>query len=235
MPPLDHVTLYEALHRGEPGDGRFYQRALAEHGAVLELGAGYGRLAGPLQRAGHRVRGLEIDEAMVARGRALEPAVRWTQGDMATFRTSERFDAIVAAHNTLLCVPIEAVRATFALVVEHLAPGGRLLFDVYRTEGIEDDEEDEPEHLVAVEIEGERHDVFETNRVAAGVLEARYDFRRRDGTVSRLLTVHHLHSVATLRRCLDEAGLTVLDEHGGFDGEPFDDEAERWVVVAARP
>ena len=65
------ARLYDLDLQDDPGDLDLYL-ALADRadGPVLELAAGTGRLAVPLALAGHQVTAVDIDAAMIDRGRS---------------------------------------------------------------------------------------------------------------------------------------------------------------------
>ena len=59
--------LYHLLHRGNPGDLRWYRQRCAGAQRILELGCGDGRLLVPLAQDGAQVVGVDASEAMLAR------------------------------------------------------------------------------------------------------------------------------------------------------------------------
>lgn len=65
-----------------------------------------------------------------ARERGVE--VQWVQGDMRDFSLGRSFDLVVIAANSLLHLhSSEDAVSCFRSVRSHVAPGGRLAFDVY--------------------------------------------------------------------------------------------------------
>ena len=71
-PTADAIArLYDLDLSVDPGDVELYE-ALAKRtgGPIVELAAGSCRIAAPLAEAGYRVVGVDIDEAMMNRGRA---------------------------------------------------------------------------------------------------------------------------------------------------------------------
>src|SRR5690349_16339482 len=82
-------TLYDAWCESVDEDIAFYLAACAAaDGPIVELGVGSGRIAVPLCRAGHTVRGLDASPAMLARARAraetfgVEERLELTLGDL---------------------------------------------------------------------------------------------------------------------------------------------------------
>ena len=70
---LYEPEIYDARAQGVPGDVEFFLRLAKEANAaghpVLELATGTGRVAIPIARAGVRVVGLDLSEAMLAHAR----------------------------------------------------------------------------------------------------------------------------------------------------------------------
>jgi SAM-dependent methyltransferase len=104
--------------------------AAAEAGPVLDVGAGVGRVALDLARAGHDVTALDLDAELLAELHARAEreglAVRTEQADAAGFALSgPPFGLIVVPMQTIQLLPGRAARAAFlASAREHLASGG---------------------------------------------------------------------------------------------------------------
>lgn len=115
---------------------RFYlEEARKSGGRVLELACGSGRMTIPLAQAGVDIIGLDLSASMLDAARAKASAARvnvqFVQGDMRSFELKQKFSAIFIAGNSLLhLLDIGDLQHCFARVRRHLAPGGRLLFDV---------------------------------------------------------------------------------------------------------
>jgi SAM-dependent methyltransferase len=122
----------------EEGELEFYlelaQQAKAAGGRTLELAAGTGRIAIPLARAGVPILGLDISPDMLARARAKSGGldnVAWVEGDMCDFDLGDRFGLVTIPSGTFqLLLEIEDQLACLRCVERHLAPGGRLAFDL---------------------------------------------------------------------------------------------------------
>jgi SAM-dependent methyltransferase len=105
---------------------------------VLEYGIGSGRIALGLARSGVNVTGVDLSRPMLTALSARlsrEPAevrarVRAVQGDMRRKRLRRRFPLVIAPFNVILHLYTPADMQQFlARVSEHLAPGGRFVFD----------------------------------------------------------------------------------------------------------
>ena len=132
----DHIRLY-----GERPDVPFYiEAAKRSGGPVLELACGTGRVLLPTARAGVAITGLDRSPEMLARCRdklATEPAdvrsrVDLVEGDMRNFDLGRSFSlATVPFRGFQHLITIADQLACLSSVRRHLAPGGRLVFDLF--------------------------------------------------------------------------------------------------------
>ncbi|WP_426959635.1 class I SAM-dependent methyltransferase [Muricoccus radiodurans] len=136
-PLYDRADLYDAIVQPGPCEAFYREEARRCGGPVLELACGTGRLTLPLARDGHEVVGLDASHSMLsaARRKAREAglSVSFEHGDMRSFDLDRRFALIIVSCNSLAHLTTnEKVRACLIRVRRHLAPGGRLAFDVVR-------------------------------------------------------------------------------------------------------
>jgi SAM-dependent methyltransferase len=119
------------------GDLEVYAGLAPAGGAVLELGAGSGRLTLALARGGFRVTGIDIAPAMLAQADAARTAlpptvaerVRLKLADMTALDLHRTFDLVICPFFTLAHVPPARLRRrTFAAAGRHLKPGGYAAF-----------------------------------------------------------------------------------------------------------
>lgn len=129
--------LYDRLFPGGGASVDFY-RAEAERqgGSVLELGCGTGHKLIPIAFDGHPCTGLDLSPDMLSEARRKADgrgvAVEWVQGDMRAFDLGRTFDLVFIAANSLLHLhDADALVDCFRSVRRHLAPGGRVVFDVF--------------------------------------------------------------------------------------------------------
>lgn len=105
------------------------QLADAEGSPVLDLGAGTGRVALALARAGHEVVALDVDAVFLAtlRDRADGLPVTTVRADARAYELGRRFPLVLAPMQTVQLLGGAAGRARFlACAAAHLAPGGLL-------------------------------------------------------------------------------------------------------------
>jgi SAM-dependent methyltransferase len=228
------AALYDRLFPGREESIGFY-RAEAERqgGSVLELGAGTGQKLVPIAADGHAATGLELSPAMLAgaRRRAADAGVEvtWVEGDMRAFDLGRTFDLVMIAANSLLHLhdPDDLVGCLRA-VRRHLAPGGRLVLDVFNpsvrllagADGVRRRRDDltftDPERGV-VHVE-----VAETYDAAAQVTRGTW-FLATDAEADVHVVPLELRSVfpQELPLLLSLAGLRLVERFGDWSRAPF--------------
>jgi len=124
---------------------------------VLDLGAGTGRVALALARAGHEVVALDLDAGFLAalRTRAGELPVTTEQADAREYDLGRRFPLILAPMQTVQLLGGPAGRARFlATAAAHLAPGGLLACALADALDAFDAEHDQPPPPDQTEVDG---------------------------------------------------------------------------------
>lgn len=237
------AELYALVHRGTPGDVDYYRAACAGAGSVLELGCGYGRVLAALEGVETRV-GLDLHDGLLAMARAAAPAADVRAGDMRAFDLGRTFDRVLIPHSGLYCLLSDAdVRACLACAARHLAPGGRLVADAYvgdgfhATERPEDFGTDELVPLMTVSDGAREWDVAERSTWDrdAQTLEVTYVHTPLDGGAPVEGAIPQRYLLRDqLERLFGQAGLRVETLASGFEGEPYDEDADVWSLVAAR-
>jgi SAM-dependent methyltransferase len=118
---------------GYDGDLALWRRLGADTagGPLLDLGCGTGRVAFDLARNGHRVRGLDLDPALVAafneRARASGLSADATAADAREFELGRKFAMVLAPMQFLQVLGGTGERlACLRCAHRHLGPGGRL-------------------------------------------------------------------------------------------------------------
>lgn len=107
---------------------------------ILELAVGTARAAIPLAQAGHRVVGVDYDEAMLDIARRKRDAVGLTErqlklvrGDCVKLKLNERFDWACVFFNTFLAfATLDQQDAVLQGVLRHLKPRGRFWVDIFQ-------------------------------------------------------------------------------------------------------
>jgi SAM-dependent methyltransferase len=125
------------------GDEDIYAGLARPGGAILELGAGSGRLTAGLAARGFEITGVDIAPAMLAQAEAriatLPPEVRaritLRRGDMTALDLKGVFDLVICPFFTLAHVPTGAAwKNTFGVAARNLTVGGLAAFHLPRLE-----------------------------------------------------------------------------------------------------
>jgi SAM-dependent methyltransferase len=131
------ARLYDPWSRSVVEDVSFYvEEAVRCGGPVLELGVGTGRVAIPVAAAGIRVVGVDLSGGMleVARERAELAGVEvdLRRGDMRDPPIEGVFPLVLIPFRSLLHMETDRDRrVALRAIAKHLAPAGRLIFDVF--------------------------------------------------------------------------------------------------------
>lgn len=131
----EHIAgMYDDLYGGIEPAAIHTLRELARGGRALELGIGTGRVALPLQRAGIKVHGVDISEAMVAKLRTKPGGERIpvTIGNFTDLLEEGTFNLVYVVFNTFysLLTQDEQVRC-FQNVARHLTPDGAFVIEAF--------------------------------------------------------------------------------------------------------
>jgi SAM-dependent methyltransferase len=231
-PPAASVTFYVDLAREARGD-------------VLELACGTGRVTIPIARAvagmGRTVTGLDLAPSMLdaARAKSAAAGVRpdLVSGDMRHFALGRRFALIFVAFNSLLHLTTnEALGECFACVREHLAPGGRFVFDVFNP-SVQMLARSPSERMTMAKVPddelGEIH-VEATMDYDAATQVNRSSFHfSAPGRPDYLTVPIHLRSLFPLELplLLSVHGFTLETRYGDFEAEPFTSASARQVCI----
>lgn len=236
------------------GDRDFYLReALAAGGPVLEAACGTGRILLPTLVAGVDVDGFDGSPAMLRRFRARAPEVlgeravelagRVWEADMRRFQRERRYALITCPFRAFLhLLTIEDQHAALDRFRAHLAPGGRLLLNVFH-----------PSYRITVEQDGRRTLEDEFVHRATG-RHTRLWTRVTNDLIEQVKTVenwfeeldedHRIVSVTEapfriswifkpqLELLLRSAGFSHWEIHGGFDRQPLERDDQEMVVEA---
>ncbi len=207
------------------GEAAYIRELLATHrpgaASLLDLGCGTGRHARLLAEAGLTVTGVDRSEEMLAvarRSAAADPAaaLEFLPGDLRTVRLGRTFDAVVSLFHVISYqTGNDDLKAAFATVREHLAPGGIFIFDCWygpavlslrpevRVKRLEDEE------LLVTRI------VEPRLLVNANLVESHYQViirHKDDGRVEELQELHRMRYLfrPELELLLAGAGLKLL-------------------------
>lgn len=235
-------------------DVEFYLgQAKAQGGPILELGCGTGRVLLPLARAGYRITGVDLAEAMLARARAklaqepqeVQERVLLRRGDMTDFDLGTFALTIIPFRPFQHLLTAEAQLACLRCVHAHLGNGGRLVFDLFQTDPRRMfDEVFLRESATFAEFEmADGRRVRTTDRVTAfhraeqkNDVEMIFYVRHPDGRTERLVhafTVRYFFRYE-VEHLLARCGFRVAELYGNFDRSPLRDDSPDMIFVAER-
>jgi SAM-dependent methyltransferase len=224
------ARLYDPWSRSVVEDVPFYlDEARRSGGPVLELAVGTGRIAVPIAASGIPVVGVDLSEGMlqVARERAQEIGAELDlrYGDMRDPPVEGTFPLVLVPFRSMLHMETDADRrAVLRAIKRHLAPDGRLIFDVFAPAA--DDIEDT--HGKWIEREPgiwERADWYEDTRTL--ILRVRGAEGESEMSLAWL-------SVREWKELLRAEGFVVDKVYGWFDRQPWSGGEDSIYVCRAR-
>ena len=220
--------LYTLVHRGTPGDVEYYVEAARNRRAILELGAGAGRITKAAAQVAKRVVGIEKWEGMLAEVGQIADNVELILGNACHFRLETTFDTVFIPYNTLFALGgrtriIEALRCAR----QHVDKNAQLIIDCY----VLDDCDDTlllpvQEELVASIIDnGRRINVFEREEPLpeprSFQMVYRYEITGHNGVQEYLedSISHHWLPPSEMRHVFTAAGWRLERMEAAFGGQ----------------
>lgn len=226
----------------------FWRRvAVREQAPVLELGCGTARLLGPLARTGLPVTGVDRSAPMLALARrrirrlprALRPTV--VRGDIRALPFREgAFGFVLAPYGMLQSLLDDAdLEATLREAARLCRRGGLLGVDLVP---------DLPrwaEHGPRVSLRGRRRNgaaitlteaVRQDRRRGLTIFDEEYVERRGRSTTRRhrFTLTFRTRSVPEVAGRLERAGFRLEAALGDYHGQPWDERADTWILLARR-
>jgi ubiquinone/menaquinone biosynthesis C-methylase UbiE len=214
---------------------------------MLELGAGTGRIAIPLARAGVPVVGIDRSEPMLARARQrmkrarLQRRLRLVRGDIRFLPFRRPFSMVLAPYGMLQSLLRERdLQATLAAVHRVLKKGG--------TFGVElvADLPSWQEYEKRISLRGWRRrpggahvtlteTVRQDRKKGLTIFDQEFTERRGRKTRSRVFSLaFRTLSVPQMVRRLEKAGFEITALLGDYRGREWDPRADVWVILARK-
>lgn len=245
--------VYDSVYSYVRDDIPFYvEEALAAGGPVLELGCGTGRVTIPIADAGVDITGVESSNAMldVARRKAAalseDSRPRLVAGDMRELSLGGQqfYLVIIPFRGFLALMTVEDQMSALSSISSHLAPGGKLIFDVFVP--------DLDMLVQAGDTSYHFRDVVDAETGRRLVLWHQSAYDNHAQIIDARIIVEELDEVGTvekryyrdfqlryshrweLQHLLTTCGYAVDDLYGDFERTPFDEDSMDIVWVTSR-
>lgn len=228
---------YDLINPWRPCDD-FYLRLVLPAASVLDVGCGTGTLLKRARENGHtgRLCGLDPARAMLDQARTRSD-VEWVLGDLTTVGWDQEFDlAVMTGHAFQVFVDDDEIRSSLAAIRAALADGGRFAFETrnplaraWESWTPEHASEFTPEAGVTLRVE---HNVVQ---VADGRVRFTETFTGPFWTEPQVSeTTLRFLDTDSLATFLAEAGFTIDDQYGDWDGGPLTDTSREIITIARR-
>ncbi len=230
----DYLRLYQFPDERTTPEVAFVEAALAGRlpaGArVLDLACGQGRHTVPLAQRGYRMVGLDYQANLLARARAAGATATFVRGDMRRLPFGAAFDAVVNLFTAFGYFSDAENAGIVREVARVLRPGGWFVLDVANRDAL----------LRTVQPRTWKR--LPDGGVLLGewswdVASGRYTHRQwlvDGGTTREFVHRVRVYTCTELTALLADAGLQVVERHGGFRGEALTWEAPRLVLIAQK-
>ena len=222
------APIYDAWSAHMTEDVAFYVELAREtDGPLVELAVGTGRVATEVAReTGRPVLGIDSSPAMLAlaqeRAAAAGAQLELREGDMRELELDEPAGLIYVPGRSLLHLPTWADRRrVFERVFAALRPGGRFAWNAFVFDP-----------RIAVRVDGEWN---EQNGIRHRIDQFKHD-NRLDITLENggAISLWWLNR-SEWEGVIDVSGFEVEALYGGFDRQPFDENANEFVWVVRKP
>jgi SAM-dependent methyltransferase len=246
--------LYDHEYRRRRADVNFYREvARATGGPILELGCGSGRVLTALCRDGHHVVGVDRSGEMLGRararvarlGRAARARAALLRADFRAYALRRRFPLVICPFNAFQHLyERRDVEAFLARVAEHLAPDGKLVFDILMPD-LEWLTRDPTKHWARTRFKHPRTGrpvLYSTNQTYDPVTQIAFmrifyeplDLPPEERRTRVVRLAHRQFFPMEIEDLLHYNGFELVTRHGGFTGEPPGPTNESQVLICAR-
>ena len=201
---------------------------------VLDLCCGYGRHSIELVERGFDVTGVDLTEHYLeyAKERVDEEGldVEFVHDDMREFKRDEEFDVVLNIFTSFGFFEDESENMkVLENVYESLKPDGKFVLDVMGKEIIarifkEKDWHETEDGFVLMERSVERDWTWLSNR----------RIKITDGDIEEVEFSHWLYTSKELKDMLENVGFESVKSYGSYDGKPYDENAERLIVIGEK-
>jgi SAM-dependent methyltransferase len=217
-------------------------------GPIVELGAGNGRVALEIARAGIDVIAVEPSAPMREDGarRATEAGltnVRFVEGDMRSFVADPPVDLVIIPFRSFQhLMTVEDQRAALDAIFRSLRPGGRLILNMFTLDPVvAAAREGVRGHRFSYDDADGHHEAYGTPRYAPATQSltehVEHELWRDERLVATEEADLRLRIVGRyeMQHLLERAGFEIVSLEGGFAGEEYGPGPDEMVWTARRP
>lgn len=205
---------------------------------ILDLGCGRGRHARELAARGHNVTGVDIDEKNIKIAREKAEAdeevlqYNFIKDDMREFKKEKEFDIILSLFSSFGYFKEEKENEkVLKNAYESLRSGGKLLIDVKGKEVIAGMFEKRGWHELDDKYLLEKREIQDDWKY----IHTKWTFiSPQEKNINEYKSTIRLYSAAELESKLKKIGFSQIEIYGSFEGDPYNEEAERTLVIAQK-
>ncbi|MBN2325704.1 MAG: class I SAM-dependent methyltransferase [Candidatus Omnitrophica bacterium] len=203
--------------------------------SMLDLGCGPGRFTLAFSRRGYRMTGVDKSEFLL--GKAMEKSlaagltIEWIHDDMREFRRPGTFDLILNLFSSFgYFRDKNDDMIVLKNMYDNLKPGGKVLFELMSKECMARIyQETISEELEDGSLLIHRHKITEDwTRIENEWIHI------KDGSAKTFRPILTLYSAQELKDRLGRTGFREMTVYGGWDGRPYNEKAQRMVVIAKK-
>lgn len=236
-----------AVQRGTADIAFYVEEARRSGGPVAEFACGTGRVLIPTAAAGVEIMGVDVSPAMLAQAQAnlttAGHAVELVQGDMRSVSLGRTFPLVTLPFRPFQhMLTIEDQLAVLANLRRHVAPGGRLVLDLFQPDLTRITQRDESEQLEYEHTDEEGRTTRRYASVRSEPWKQLLHIRFRWELVDSSGAVEEQHATfgmrwflqAEMEHLLARSGFAVEQVYGSFDREPLGP-ASQELIFSATP
>lgn len=232
----DYLALYSTRDGAEAERQLSFIRSVAppdQFPRLVDIACGGGRHIAAAARAGYDCVGIDLSPSLLATARSHLPGARLVRGDMRSLPfASSAFDLALSLFTSIGYFDSDndhiAVAAEWRRV---LRPGGKIIVDYLNPHTVLNSLVPEEERIVG-EKTAKIKRYYDRDRRRL-IKEIELYFKHSDSKTENYLESVRVFSVDELKMLLTGAGFSTVETFGGSDGQPFDCDSARLVLVGS--